>query len=96
MSCPRLDEGVQHAIGELRGCEHLVVGEVRDACQHLWIAAAEREACLTRHTGSFGASASAAAASSPTVVGGYVWTGVKISCLRKLAQSVPSSDQAAL
>ena len=38
---PRLGEGVEHPVGELGRSEDLVVGEVRDAGQHVGVAAAQ-------------------------------------------------------
>ena len=67
---PRLGQRVQHPVRELGRREHLVVREVRDARQHIRVAAAQRKASLSAHAASFGASPSAAAASSLTVIGG--------------------------
>lgn len=47
---PRLGQRVQHPVGKLRRCEHLVVGEVRDARQHVGISSAQREIGLVTHT----------------------------------------------
>ena len=58
---PRLGERVQHPVRELGRREHLVVREVRDARQHIRVAAAQRKAGLAAHTASFGASPMAAA-----------------------------------
>ncbi len=49
---PRLGQRVQHPVRELRRCEHLVVGEVRDARQHVRVAAAQGKAGLCAHTAS--------------------------------------------
>ena len=46
---PRLGQRVQHTVGELRRREHLVVGEVRDARQHVRVAAAQGKAGLSAH-----------------------------------------------
>ena len=43
---PRFGQRVQHPVRELRRREHLVVGEVRDAGQHVRVAAAQRKAGL--------------------------------------------------
>jgi len=43
---PRLGQRVQHPVGKLRRCEHLVVGEVRDARQYVRVAVAQGEAGL--------------------------------------------------
>ena len=42
---PGFRQGIQHPAGELRRREHLVVGEIRDARQHIRIAAAQGEVC---------------------------------------------------
>lgn len=47
---PRPGQRVEHPVGELRRREHLVVGEVRDARQHVRVTAAQREIGLVTHT----------------------------------------------
>ncbi len=63
---PCLGEGVEHAVGEFRRGEDLVVGEVRDAGEHIRIPPAQGEGGLLAH----GVPSFAAAASSLTVIGG--------------------------
>lgn len=46
IGCPRLGEGVEHLVGELRRREDLVVGQVRDAGQYVRVAPPQREASL--------------------------------------------------
>ena len=48
---PRLGQRVQHPVRELGRREHLVVREVRDARQHIRVAAAQRKARLRRSCG---------------------------------------------
>jgi len=57
---PRFGQRVQHSVCELGRGENLVVREVRDACQNIRVATAEREAGLGAHTTSLSASPSAA------------------------------------
>jgi hypothetical protein len=54
---------------KLGWCEYLVVREVRDACQHIRVAPAQRKTSLRVHAASFGVPPSAAATSSLTVIG---------------------------
>ena len=66
---PRLGQCVQHPVGEFRRREHLVVGKVGDARQHVRVSAAQRKARAGAHAGSFGSSPPAAARSL-TFIGG--------------------------
>jgi len=63
---PRLGQRIEHPAGKFRRGEHLVVGEVGDARQHVRVAAAQGKAGLLHHSIASGV----AATSSLTVMGG--------------------------
>ena len=63
---PRLRQRVEHPVGKFRRGEHLVVGKIGDAGEHIGVAPAQSKAGLVAHAMASGATA----ANSPTVIGG--------------------------
>src|ERR1700678_3982945 len=49
---PSFCHSIEHSVGELRRCEHLVVGKIRYASQNVWVTPAKRKARLIVHMAS--------------------------------------------